>query len=77
MRTERGQDIAIPVEGKTITFTSGFVNPPLLKALNIVNGIVGLAVVDNKTKDSMLIMVYDLNGDPIGTAEVDYEVVGA
>ena len=77
LRTERGQDIAIPVEGKTITFTSGFVTPPLLKALNIVNGIVGLAVVDNKTKDSMLIMVYDLNGDPIGTAEVDYEVVGA
>lgn len=70
-----GKDLAIPIAGKTITFGAGFTMPPRLKA-NIVNGIVGVVIADNKTADSAELKVYDMAGSAIGTGEVDWEARG-
>ncbi len=69
------RDVAIPVLGKTILFGTGFNYPPRV-TVTIVNGIVGMPIVSNKTTTQCDIKVYDRNGAAIGTAEVDIDVKG-
>jgi hypothetical protein len=69
------RDVAIPVEGKTVFFDSGFTSAPRV-VVQIVNGIVGFPVVNNKTADQCDIKVYDVSGNAIGTAEVDIDCKG-
>jgi hypothetical protein len=69
------RDVAIPVLGKTILFGTGFNYPPRV-TVTIVNGIVGMPIVSNKTTTQCDIKVYDRNGAAIGTAEVDVDVKG-
>jgi len=69
------RDVAIPVQGKTILFGTGFNYPPRV-TVTIVNGIVGMPIVSNKTTTQCDIKVYDRNGAAIGTAEVDIDVKG-
>ena len=69
------RDITIPVIGKTILFGTGFNYPPRV-TVTIVNGIVGMPIVSNKTTMQCDIKVYDRNGAAIGTAEVDIDVKG-
>ena len=69
------RDITIPVIGKTILFGTGFNYPPRV-SVTIVNGIIGMPIVSNKTTMQCDIKVYDRNGAAIGTAEVDVDVKG-
>jgi len=69
------RDVAIPVQGKTILFGTGFNYPPRI-TVTIVNGIIGMPIVSNKTTTQCDIKVYDRNGAAIGTAEVDIDVKG-
>ena len=69
------RDITIPVIGKTILFGTGFNYPPRV-TVTIVNGIIGMPIVANKTTTQCDIKVYDRNGAAIGTAEVDIDVKG-
>ena len=69
------RDITIPVQGKTILFGTGFNYPPRV-TVTIVNGIIGMPIVSNKTTMQCDIKVYDRNGAAIGTAEVDIDVKG-
>jgi len=70
-----GKDVAIPSEGKTILFGVEFTYPPRVVA-NIVNGVVGVVKISNKTNKQFDVRVYDLAGSPIGTAEIDWEAKG-
>ena len=69
------RDITIPVQGKTILFGTGFNYPPRV-TVTIVNGIIGMPIVSNKTTMQCDIKVYDRNGAAVGTAEVDIDVKG-
>jgi len=70
-----GKDIVIPIAGKSVLFDAGFTLPPRVIA-NIVNGVVGIIKISNKTKDGMVIEALNLSGENIGTAEVDYDARG-
>lgn len=69
------RDVAIPVLGKTILFGTGFNYPPRV-TVTIVNGVIGMPIVSNKTTTQCDIKVYDRYGAAIGTAEVDIDVKG-
>jgi hypothetical protein len=69
------RDVLIPVQGKTILFGSGFNYPPRV-SVTIVNGVIGMPIVANKTTTQCDIRVYDRLGAAIGTAEVDIDVKG-
>ena len=69
------RDVTIPATGKTILFGTGFNYPPRV-SVTIINGIVGMPIVANKTTSQCDIKVYDRNGTAIGTAEVDIDVKG-
>jgi predicted phage tail protein len=69
------KDILIPAEGKEIYFGNNFLYAPRVIA-TISNGIVGMPVVSEKTKDGCLVKVYNPAGNPIGVAEVDLEARG-
>lgn len=69
------RDVAIPVDGKTIIFGTGFNYPPRV-TVTIVNGIVGMPIVSNKTTTQCDIKVYNPQGAAIGTAEVDIDAKG-
>ncbi len=69
------RDVAIPVLGKTIIFGTGYNYPPRV-TVTIVNGIIGMPIVSNKTTTQCDIKVYDRNGAAVGTAEVDIDVKG-
>jgi hypothetical protein len=69
------RDVAIGIWGKSIEFGQPFVFPPRV-VVTIVNGVVGFPVVNNKTITGCDIMVYDVSGSAIGTAEVDVDAKG-
>lgn len=69
------RDVAIPVGGKTIIFGTGFNYPPRV-SVTIVNGVIGMPIVSNKTTTQCDINVYDRYGAGIGTAEVDVDAKG-
>jgi len=70
------QDLLIPITGKILIFDAGFTIAPRVKG-DIVNGIIGLPVFNNKTKDQAEVYVYDpATKAAIGGAEMDIEVVG-
>ena len=69
------RDVSIPVTGKTILFGTGFNYPPRV-TVTIVNGIIGMPIVANKTTTQCDVKVYDRNGAAVGTAEVDIDVKG-
>ncbi|MBI5124358.1 MAG: C40 family peptidase [Candidatus Omnitrophica bacterium] len=75
VRVAWAKDVAIPIAGKTIIFGAGFSFPPRVNTA-IVNGIIGIIILSNKTKDQIDARVYDLAGSPIGTAEIDWEAKG-
>ncbi|MFA4991381.1 MAG: hypothetical protein WC569_02255 [Candidatus Omnitrophota bacterium] len=70
-----GKDVAIPIGGKVLIFDAGFTIPPRVKP-SIVNGTVGVVIIDNKTKDQCEANVYNLAGAAIDTAEIDWEAEG-
>ena len=69
------RDVSIPLLGKTIIFGTGYNYPPRV-TVTIVNGIIGMPIVSNKTTTQCDIKVYDRNGAAVGTAEVDIDVKG-
>ncbi len=69
------KDVLIPIAGYTFNFGAGFTIAPRLKG-NIVNGVVGVVIFNNKTKDQADVKVYDMAGSAIGTAEADLEAQG-
>ena len=75
VRIAWAKDVAIPIAGKAIIFGAGFSFPPRVNSA-IVNGIKGIIVLSGKTKDGMTAQVFDLVGDAIGTAEIDWEAKG-
>ena len=56
-------------------FGAGFSFPPRVNTA-IINGVKGIIILSNKTKDQMDARVYDLTGSAIGTAEIDWEAKG-
>lgn len=70
------RDQAVPVEGKTIIFGVNFTYPPRV-IVTVVNGVVGLGVAQDKTKDQCKVFVYDpATKAAIGTGEVDVDAKG-
>jgi hypothetical protein len=69
------KDVLIPIIGLKLTFDAGFTVAPRISH-SIVNGVVGLVIFNNKTKDDVDVMVYDpATKAAIGTAEIDAEAV--
>ena len=75
VRVAWAKDVAIPLVGKTMLFGAGFSFPPRVNTA-IINGVKGIIIISNKTKDQMDARVYDLTGSAIGTAEIDWEAKG-
>lgn len=69
------KDVLIPDTGKAIIWGADFSLPPRV-TVQVVNGIVGFPVVDNKTADGCTVYVYNATGSPISTAEVDIDAKG-
>jgi hypothetical protein len=69
------KDVLIPIAGKTLIFDAGFTVPPRITH-SVVNGVIGLVIFNNKTKDQVNVMVYDpATKAAIGTAEIDAEAM--
>lgn len=69
-------DVLIPVSGSTISYGTEFTTAPRLK-VTIVNGIVGVPIVNSKTATDFHVEVFNLAGASIGTAEIDWEARGS
>lgn len=70
------KDVLIPDTGKTLLFDAGFTITPRVTA-TIVNGVVGVVSLNNKTTEQVEVMVYGVpSGAAIGTAEIDVDAVG-
>jgi len=71
------RDIAIPSDGKTITFDVGFSYAPKVN-VTIVNGVVGFIETKDKTKDGVFVRIFQdqAKTTPLSGGEVDVDALG-
>ncbi len=70
-----GRDISISSSGETISYGADYSTPPIVTA-NIINGVTGIVIINNKTTSQFEIQVFNLSGTAIGTAEIDWFASG-